>query len=215
MGRSATGKNDSRPLSLVVSRFLCIALFLLGLSFLLVSGIVWLSILNITRDFDSVVHEQIALNEDLDESVRMRTSRDPRYLMSLLADPKLVERIDVDWLEWISSDGGSECKFVAEVILSWREDISTRLGRVSINRMRSELLGNRAFWARVFFSIGAGAIVVATWFFSARTVRARHRRRNGLCEGCGYCLRGLIELRCPECGRRFSSSVPANDPVDS
>ena len=34
----------------------------------------------------------------------------------------------------------------------------------------------------------------------------------GYCKGCGYCLRGLPEPRCPECGRAFD---PAEVPKDS
>ena len=33
--------------------------------------------------------------------------------------------------------------------------------------------------------------------------RRRQRKKLGLCLGCGYNLRGLIELRCPECNTPF------------
>lgn len=35
-------------------------------------------------------------------------------------------------------------------------------------------------------------------------VRQRGRRKRGECLQCGYCLRGLVEPRCPECGRPFA-----------
>ena len=46
------------------------------------------------------------------------------------------------------------------------------------------------------------ALPVAAWL-AARgraALRARTRRRRGLCPACGYDLRGLESERCPECG---------------
>jgi len=54
----------------------------------------------------------------------------------------------------------------------------------------------------------SGGLCVLLWVFGPGIVllflyEAR-KRRAGHCPDCGYDLRGLPELRCPECGRRFS-----------
>jgi hypothetical protein len=49
------------------------------------------------------------------------------------------------------------------------------------------------FWP--FVLCGAGLM----WGISGR--RRRYRLRNNLCGECGYCLEGLVETRCPECGK--------------
>src|SRR5438046_10399347 len=36
------------------------------------------------------------------------------------------------------------------------------------------------------------------------------RQSRGLCWGCNYSLRGLIESRCPECGRSFDEKDPTS-----
>lgn len=38
------------------------------------------------------------------------------------------------------------------------------------------------------------------FFPGFRIVRRRWRRRAGCCWNCGYCLRGILVQRCPECG---------------
>ncbi|MFQ5494531.1 MAG: hypothetical protein ACE5EX_04040 [Phycisphaerae bacterium] len=45
-------------------------------------------------------------------------------------------------------------------------------------------------------------------------VRRNRRKCDGLCLYCGYNLNGLIEPRCPECGRAFAVSVPASSVDD-
>lgn len=40
---------------------------------------------------------------------------------------------------------------------------------------------------------------------SLRAGRAWRRRRVGACIGCGYCLKGIPEGRCPECGGQFQA----------
>lgn len=60
------------------------------------------------------------------------------------------------------------------------------------------VIGNTAAWTCVAF----GAWTAATWW------RLRRRRRRGMCEHCGYDLRGLagsaveykVGATCPECG---------------
>jgi hypothetical protein len=46
--------------------------------------------------------------------------------------------------------------------------------------------------------------------------RSWRRRRHGLCIRCAYDLRGCVELRCPECGTPFRTSVNSvsSDPED-
>lgn len=38
-------------------------------------------------------------------------------------------------------------------------------------------------------------------------LRWRNRQTEPMCQYCGYCLRGLSEPRCPECGKPFSDPV--------
>ena len=45
---------------------------------------------------------------------------------------------------------------------------------------------------------------VPSWFLFFRPIRRRRKRKKlGLCLECGYNLRGLTELRCPECNTPF------------
>lgn len=39
----------------------------------------------------------------------------------------------------------------------------------------------------------------------------RRKRRRGFCITCGYCLRGLIEPRCPECNTPFVEEEKPSD----
>ncbi len=45
-------------------------------------------------------------------------------------------------------------------------------------------------------------LVRASW----RRRRRRKRKKLGLCQKCGYNLKGLTELRCPECGEAFEKT---------
>jgi hypothetical protein len=53
--------------------------------------------------------------------------------------------------------------------------------------------------------------LLPTWWFFRRPARRREfRRRNRLCESCGYSLQGLAEpVRCPECGMFVTSQFDA------
>ena len=49
-----------------------------------------------------------------------------------------------------------------------------------------------------------------------QSYRRRSRRKNGLCENCGYNLKGLTEQRCPECGTTFDEKMlRKNEPCSS
>lgn len=56
----------------------------------------------------------------------------------------------------------------------------------------------QAEWAvmAVFFAIGGKVMI----WLAFRQPRAESRRRQGLCESCGYDLRASTD-RCPECGQ--------------
>jgi hypothetical protein len=53
----------------------------------------------------------------------------------------------------------------------------------------------------IFWTFGPG---VALLFFS---IKRRSEYPEGVCQHCGYDLRGLIEPRCPECGTGFTREV--------
>lgn len=58
-------------------------------------------------------------------------------------------------------------------------------------------LGVSAGVAVLFWAFGPG--IALLFIYHAR------RRMTGRCPGCGYSVRGLPELRCPECGRPFTA----------
>ena len=67
-------------------------------------------------------------------------------------------------------------------------------------------------WHAVGFGLGAQAFLLlgAFWLGAAllaRCLGARIRRPfpPGYCGHCGYDLRGQVEMRCPECGKRCES----------
>ena len=55
-------------------------------------------------------------------------------------------------------------------------------------------------------------VIFGTMFWLCHPLQ-HHRRRNrkklGLCLECGYNLKGLTELRCPECGEAFEKTCSA------
>ena len=57
---------------------------------------------------------------------------------------------------------------------------------------------------RMLFCVVFALVLPVVWFRRVRpTMKARNRRRRGLCTGCGYDLRGSPE-RCSECGAVIS-----------
>ncbi len=80
------------------------------------------------------------------------------------------------------------------------ESVSESLGGTLVNyRMVSVPL---AYFALLF------SIAPAVWL--VRRVRARSRRRAGLCRSCGYDLRASAD-RCPECGTPVDASSSPRD----
>lgn len=78
--------------------------------------------------------------------------------------------------------------------------------------MRSESVGvvrSRSAWVMPFYPLWRGTLVNSVVFgapvlaalLARRWWRRRARRREGLCPGCGYDLRGSPARVCPECGR--------------
>ncbi len=52
----------------------------------------------------------------------------------------------------------------------------------------------------VLFSVAFIAVLLAEIVLGVRLWRRWFQRPTGFCEECGYCLTGLLEPRCPECG---------------
>ena len=66
-------------------------------------------------------------------------------------------------------------------------------------------------WEILVLGLGAIVFCACAIMFIARdlwrgvqTLRRSHRLRHNLCLGCGYPLKGLPSLTCPECGREFA-----------
>jgi len=144
-------------------------------------------------------------------------------------DAKLIGRTDAVGIGWIDGKVGVWLQHRRDVMSRWDEEFEreyvnrARWGYRS--RARSEARGTwqlNGFWGRlgflheftvargsfdvtarrVVFPIWPIALVAAIWpvIWLRRFRRERHRRRGGLCMGCGYDLRGNAEARCPECG---------------
>lgn len=58
----------------------------------------------------------------------------------------------------------------------------------------------------IHFPLGLVALVLGVWPAVALVRWLRHRRRSGLCKGCGYDLRGSPSGDCPECGHAGTSA---------
>jgi len=71
------------------------------------------------------------------------------------------------------------------------------LGRLFVMRPVGWTVSSSAVWAPYWFWVLVFAVMPARMLH--RWTRARRRRRRGLCESCGYDLRGSMG-RCPECG---------------
>lgn len=82
---------------------------------------------------------------------------------------------------------------------SYRWHSRLYLGYVEMNRRPDWRLIR--FEAPVWPLSGLWAGLVIWGFFPS--YRRWRRRRRGLCEDCGYMLRGLTTPRCPECGTAF------------
>jgi len=70
-----------------------------------------------------------------------------------------------------------------------------------------------AFLGLVYYGpLTLGMVVIVE--LSIRAVLGKLRRfvaSDQTCESCGYCLRGLVEMRCPECGTPFDADVLEDD----
>ena len=62
-------------------------------------------------------------------------------------------------------------------------------------------------WAGLCGDVGVWSGLVFIMISTPFVFRILYRRKRGLCIECGYQLRGLIEHRCPECGRPFRPRV--------
>jgi hypothetical protein len=90
---------------------------------------------------------------------------------------------------------------------SWLELLITIPVDVQVRKRTKCYCGEGTFLALIL------GITSAVWAFGPGlyllflTRRLQRRADLAVCRGCGYNLRGLIEPRCPECGRRFDPAL--------
>jgi hypothetical protein len=90
---------------------------------------------------------------------------------------------------------------------SWLELLITIPVDVQVRKRTKCYCGEGTFLALIV------GITSAVWAFGPGlyllflTRRLQRRADLSLCRGCGYDLRGLVEPRCPECGRRFDAAL--------
>ncbi len=121
---------------------------------------------------------------------------------NMYGHPSAYEAQDEEWLDWLVQVGGPQCRLAVETLrtkTSVHLEIDEALVSVVTEAgIRREVLGYSWLWIGVVF---CAAVVLPV---GSRASLFVHRRRRRLCTGCGYDLRGLRGLRCPECGRSCS-----------
>lgn len=83
----------------------------------------------------------------------------------------------------------------------WDSGIMLPIKIGGIERAQVSLITSRVAYRAVFDLIVAAALF---------KILFRSRSKNpskATCSKCGYCLKGLVEPRCPECGTGFDSGV--------
>jgi hypothetical protein len=68
--------------------------------------------------------------------------------------------------------------------------------------------GNLVPGGVVFVGLFSAGVILGLWRFARREVRERAMAIVPLCRRCGYNLRGIDRVVCPECGTPFEPPVP-------
>ena len=86
------------------------------------------------------------------------------------------------------------------------KEVRTAQGYLSIQYVRPEHTG-ALLRQGAGFAVPAG--LTCFLFAATRLSRSRHhtQRHNEICCRCGYCIKGLDDARCPECGEPFSKRL--------
>jgi len=148
-------------------------------------------------------------------------------LLCMLSRPFIPELRPSPW-------GIGECVIPVGIISCWWAAISytnvvpssarivSALLQVSVvsaasifNNIGSAAGSNVAFIVAIVL-VGLLAYPVLFWWITGPVCRwleqdCRKRVNWPSCEKCGYCLRGLVEPRCPECGSSFDSTILRSD----
>ena len=115
------------------------------------------------------------------------------------------------WLGW-ACQYGKIGYVVASGNTLYASNARIRLGRVTWEKIPASETGFYYLrsWATtddvqisVSVPMAFFAVCFLYFFLSLHPMRRRKRKKLGLCIECGYNLRGLTELRCPECNTPF------------
>ena len=79
-------------------------------------------------------------------------------------------------------------------------------GFAGLKTFWSPIYNSKWTWIRIPFWMPTALFCFLFCSSCAPSHRRRKRKKLGLCIRCGYNLKGLTELRCPECGEAFEKT---------
>jgi hypothetical protein len=124
------------------------------------------------------------------------------YHVESWAMSPMERRLEDGWRKDIAGFGMMH-DFVDKQIRTIREEEMRRSARLFEIPMITE--SRRSIWMPHWFLVLVFGMVPMKKIY--RWSKSRHRRKRGLCEGCGYDLRESSDA-CPECGRTLTLPSP-------